>query len=152
MKHSAISMVQILQPSLILHIIALIGWFEPAPAYHLCRLHVNQQDFEAGPILLSKNSLSRIKLSTSSKVLSFIRVGPQHAWILKISYPIVGSKPKIFHSSLLVQVRFLGEKHPEESLGLWSRRKEKHILVAVRPHPPQVPRRDPTHSTHLSQA
>jgi hypothetical protein len=50
----------------------------------------------------------------------------------EVSYPIVGCKPKIIHSFLFIQVWLLSEKHPEESLGLCSRRKEKGMLVTFR--------------------
>lgn len=97
---------------------------------------------------LSKGPLNTVESGISSKVLSFIRVDPQHAWILETSYPIIGCKPKILHSSLLIQVWLLGEKHPEESLGLWSRKKENRYLGHCQtPHAPGA--QESPHPWHL---
>lgn len=92
---------------------------------------------KASPICLSR------ELGASSKVPSLIRVNPQHAWTLETSYPIVGCKPKIFHSSLLIQVWLLGEKHPEESLGLWLRGKKNTFWSLPGPTCPKCPGETP---------
>lgn len=110
---------------------------------------------EAGPVCSCPASrVHPLELGTSSQIPSFLRLDPQHAGTLEIAYPVVGCEPKVFHSPLCIQVWLLGEKHPEESLSLWSGRKVKGYLAPFQaPRAPRAQERHPPHlGTHLSQA